>query len=84
MADLLFFTGPMDCGKSTLALQMDYTQTLGGRAGLRFTRQDRSGKAKITSRLGGLAEEAIEVDTDFDFWKHLVHALTSGGAGWTT
>ncbi|WP_245630465.1 thymidine kinase [Granulicoccus phenolivorans] len=68
----------MDCGKSTLALQMDYTQTLGGRAGLRFTRQDRSGKAKITSRLG-LAEEAIEVDTDFDFWKHLVHALTSGG-----
>lgn len=78
MADLLFFTGPMDCGKSTLALQMDYTQTLGGRAGLRFTRQDRSGQARITSRLG-LAEDATEVDADFDFWRHLVHALTSGG-----
>ena len=26
MAELSYFTGPMDCGKSTLALQLDYTQ----------------------------------------------------------
>ena len=43
MGALTYFTGPMNCGKSTLALQIDYTETDAGRRGYRFTRQDRSG-----------------------------------------
>ncbi|GAB3622979.1 thymidine kinase [Mariniluteicoccus endophyticus] len=78
MADLVFFTGPMDCGKSTLALQMEHTQRLGGRRGELFTCRDRSGEAVITSRLG-LQERATEVAPGFDFWKHVVHELTQGG-----
>lgn len=78
MADLLFFTGPMDCGKSTLALQMHHTQTLGGRTGVLFTCLDRAGHAVISSRLG-LSREGIEVSADFDFWKYLVHHMTSTG-----
>ena len=31
-ASLKFFWGPMDCGKSTLALQMDYNHSRQGRA----------------------------------------------------
>ncbi|OYO02300.1 thymidine kinase [Enemella evansiae] len=77
MADLVFFTGPMDCGKSTLALQLDHTQRVGGRAGLLCTSQDRSGAAQISSRLG-LVEPAVEVSADLDFWTHVVHALTGG------
>ncbi|HEY0692799.1 MAG TPA: thymidine kinase, partial [Kribbella sp.] len=33
MADLLYFTGTMDCGKSTLALQMDHNHKARGRLG---------------------------------------------------
>lgn len=77
MADLVFHTGPMDCGKSTLALQMDYTQSAHGRQGRLFTRQDRSGKAAVTSRLG-LAHAALEVDDAFDFWTFVIRELTSG------
>ena len=36
MAHLTYFTGPMNCGKSTLALQVDYTESTAGRRGLRF------------------------------------------------
>jgi thymidine kinase len=77
MASFVFFTGPMDCGKSTLALQLDHTRTTGGRRGRLFTRQDRAGAATISSRLG-LARPAVEVDDDFDFWAYVVHELTSG------
>ena len=45
MAELVFHTGPMDCGKSTLALQLDYTQSTHGRQGRVFTSQDRAGEA---------------------------------------
>jgi hypothetical protein len=31
---LTFFHGPMDCGKSTLALQVDHNQSRQGRRGL--------------------------------------------------
>jgi thymidine kinase len=59
-ASLKFFHGPMDCGKSTLALQMDYNHSRQGRRGLVLTRNDRSRTAKVTTRIG-LAREAIEV-----------------------
>lgn len=78
MAELVFFTGPMDCGKSTLALQVDYTQSSHDRVGQLFTRFDRAGEAVITSRIG-LSQPAIEADDDFDFWEHVVGRLTSGG-----
>lgn len=56
-----FFHGPMDCGKSTLALQIDHNQTRQGRRGLLLTRHDRSGRPQISSRMG-LERGATEVD----------------------
>ncbi len=77
MADLTFFTGPMNCGKSTLALQIDYTEASAGRRGVRFTCQDRAGASVISSRIG-LAEDALEVTPGFDFWKSVTGWLTAG------
>lgn len=77
MAELLFFTGPMDCGKSTVALQMDYTNRVGGRKGALFTCLDRSGDAVISSRLG-LRADAVEVRADLDLWMWVIHSLTGG------
>jgi len=77
VAELSYFTGPMDCGKSTLALQLDYTHASGGRRGRLFTSHDRAGEATISSRLG-LSRPAIEVAVDFDFWLYVVDQLTSG------
>ncbi|MGZ4426500.1 MAG: thymidine kinase [Nocardioidaceae bacterium] len=78
MAELQFFTGTMDSGKSTLALQTNHNHAVRGRAGRIFTSQDRAGTATLSSRLG-LTHEAIEVAPDFDFWKYVVHSLTQGG-----
>jgi thymidine kinase len=77
VAEFLYFTGPMDCGKSTLALQFDHTHASGGRRGRLFTSQDRAGEATISSRLG-LARPAIEVSPAFDFWDYVVGQLTGG------
>jgi len=67
----------MDCGKSTLALQMDHNHAARGRAGLIFTKHDRAGVAVLSSRLG-LARDALEVDDDLDFWDLIVSRATSG------
>jgi thymidine kinase len=64
-AQLKFFYGPMDCGKSTLALQMDHNHARQGRRGLLLTRLDRSGRARISSRIG-LDRGAIEVTDGLD------------------
>jgi thymidine kinase len=72
MASLCFFWGPMDCGKSTLALQIGHNHARQGRRGLVLTRLDRSGEAQVTTRIG-LAARAIEVEPDLDLVK-LVHA----------
>ncbi len=77
MAQLQFFTGPMDCGKSTLALQMDYTHRRGGRLGRLYTSLDRAGDAVVSSRLG-LSERAIEVTPELDIWDDVIHQLTAG------
>ncbi|WP_328323717.1 thymidine kinase [Kribbella sp. NBC_00382] len=78
MADLIYFTGTMDCGKSTLALQMDHNHAARGRLGRIFTSNDRAGESTLSSRLG-LEAEAIEVKPDFDFWQYVVDELTQGG-----
>ena len=64
-ASLKFFWGPMDCGKSTLALQMDHNHARQGRRGLMLTRNDRSMGPSITTRIG-LSRNAIEVTDDLD------------------
>ncbi|MGH3353820.1 MAG: thymidine kinase [Nocardioides sp.] len=78
MAELTFWTGTMDAGKSTLALQTNHNHATRGRRGRIFTAHDRSGEAAVTSRLG-LTHDAIEVTDDFDFWRYVVEALTHGG-----
>lgn len=65
-AELVFYTGTMNCGKSTLALQMDYNRRSKGLDGLLFTQKDRMGDSMISSRLG-VAQPAIEVDDRFNF-----------------
>lgn len=77
MAELHFFTGTMDSGKSTLALQTDHNHTSRGRVGRIFTARDRGGPAVVSSRLG-LTRDALEVTDDFDFWTHVVTSLTQG------
>jgi thymidine kinase len=77
MAELQFFTGTMDSGKSTLALQTNHNHAARGRAGRIFTAHDRAGEAILSSRLG-LEHEAVEVTDDFDFWRYVVDALTHG------
>jgi len=77
VAELVFFSGTMDCGKSTLALQMDHNHAARGRAGLIFTKHDRAGVAVLSSRLG-LARDAVEVVDDLDFWNLIVSRATSG------
>lgn len=77
MAELVFFSGTMDCGKSTLALQTDHNHTSRGRAGMIFTRHDRAGSATISSRLG-LQATAIEVTPELDFHALLTEELSSG------
>jgi thymidine kinase len=64
-ASLKFFYGPMDCGKSTLALQIDYNHARQGRSGLVLTRNDRSGGSALTTRIG-LARPAIEVTDELN------------------
>jgi thymidine kinase len=55
----------MDCGKSTLALQVDHNQQRQGRHGLLVTQGDRSAAPQISSRVG-LSRDAVEVDVRTD------------------
>jgi thymidine kinase len=71
VAELVFFSGTMDSGKSTLALQTAHNHAARGRDGLLFTRNDRAGHAVISSRLG-LEQPALEVDDDTDFWAEVI------------
>jgi thymidine kinase len=77
MAELQFFTGTMDSGKSTLALQTHHNHAARGRAGRIFTSHDRAGAATLSSRLG-LRLEAVEVAPGLDFWAYVVDSLTRG------
>ncbi len=76
-AHLRFFHGPMDCGKSTLALQVDHNQSRQGRSGLLLTQGDRSARPQISSRVG-LAHDAVEVDAGTDLLL-LVRSRWAGG-----
>ncbi|MGZ4594851.1 MAG: thymidine kinase, partial [Actinomycetes bacterium] len=77
MAELVFFSGTMDCGKSTLALQMEHNHSQRGRGGLIFTKLDRAGESILSSRLG-LKTLAVEVTDELDFWDVVVEHRTHG------
>ncbi|MGG2459179.1 thymidine kinase [Streptomyces sp. RGM 3693] len=78
MPELVFFSGTMDCGKSTLALQIEHNRSTRGLQGMIYSRDDRAGHGKLSSRLG-LVTEAVEVQDDLDFYVHVVEHLSSGG-----
>ena len=77
MAELIYYCGTMDSGKSTLALQTANNHQSRGRAGLIFTNKDRAGFGVISSRLG-LSSPAIEVNPDLDIHKMVVDKLSIG------
>ena len=77
MAELIYYCGTMDSGKSTLALQTAHNHQSRGRTGLIFTNQDRAGRGQISSRLG-LQSQAIEVDEEIDLHKFVVEKLSQG------
>jgi thymidine kinase len=76
-AHLKFFYGPMDCGKSTLALQIDHNHSRQGRQGLMLTRYDRSGRPEVTTRVG-LRHDAIEVTDELDLRRLVLQCLSEG------
>ncbi|MDQ0993514.1 thymidine kinase [Streptomyces sp. V3I7] len=78
MPELVFFSGTMDCGKSTLALQIEHNRSARGLAGLIFTRDDRAGEGKLSSRLG-LVTDAVEVEDAQDLYAYIVEHLSQGG-----
>jgi thymidine kinase len=77
VAELVFFSGTMDSGKSTLALQMEHNHRARGKGGLIFTKHDRAGEAVVSSRLG-LSRQGIEVTDTLDFWATVVDIVTQG------
>ncbi|MEU2547977.1 thymidine kinase [Streptomyces roseolus] len=78
MPELVFFSGTMDCGKSTLALQIAHNRDARGLQGVIFTRDDRAGTGKLSSRLG-LVTEAVEAPDGLDLYAYLVDQLSQGG-----
>lgn len=77
MAELTYYCGTMDSGKSTLALQTAHNHHSRGRSGVIFTNNDRAGSGIISSRLG-LSSPAIEVSPGMDLHKHVVDHLSAG------
>ncbi|MFT4745191.1 MAG: thymidine kinase [Nitriliruptoraceae bacterium] len=77
MAKLVFFQGPMGCGKSTLALQKHHTSAQCGRSVLLLTRHERDG-ANVRSRIG-LEQPATQLQPDTDVYE-LVRSLLLRGA----
>jgi thymidine kinase len=77
MAELIYYCGTMDSGKSTLALQTAHNHQTRGRTGLIFTNNDRAGIGVISSRLG-LSSPAIEVTPLMDLHKLVVDQLSMG------
>ena len=77
MAELIYYCGTMDSGKSTLALQTAHNHQSRGRTGLIFTNNDRAGSGVISSRLG-LSSPAIEVTPQMDLHRLVVDQLSMG------
>ncbi len=76
MGHVSFYYGTMNCGKSTLALQMHHNAAGAGTSVVLFTKHDRGGST-ISSRIG-LTQPAIDVDDDTDLYE-AVTAIVHGG-----
>jgi thymidine kinase len=77
MPELVFFSGTMDCGKSTLALQIEHNRSARGLQGIIFTRDDRAGEGKLSSRLG-LVTAAVEAVPGMDLYAYVVAEVEQG------
>lgn len=77
MAELVFYSGTMNCGKSTLALQTAYNYEQLGKRSMIFTRGDRAGSGKLSSRIG-LEAAALEVNEATDFWQTVANERLYG------
>ncbi|MCJ0869143.1 thymidine kinase [Streptomyces sp. AP-93] len=64
--------------KRTLALQIAHNRDARGLQGVIFTRDDRAGEGKLSSRLG-LVTEAVEAPEGMDLYAYLVAQLSAGG-----
>ncbi len=73
MAELKYFTGSMNSGKSTMALQEHHSR---GGEGVLYTKQDRAGAGIISSRLG-LESPAVEVGDDLDLYDDIADRKAS-------
>jgi len=76
VAELHFFYGTMNCGKSTLALQIHHNAVAAGKHCLLFTRHDRAGGV-ISSRIG-LEQPAVVVDDTLDLRSYIVGRIAAG------
>lgn len=76
MGTLTFFYGTMNCGKSTLALQMHHNATAAGKVVLLLSKHDRGGSS-ISSRLG-LRQPALTVGDDTDLHRVVLDAIRAG------
>ncbi|MEU8463520.1 thymidine kinase [Streptomyces sp. NPDC029003] len=63
--------------KRTLALQIGHNRSARGLEGVIFTRDDRAGEGKLSSRLG-LVTEAVEAGEGMDLYAYLVAHLSKG------
>jgi len=78
MAELTFFFGTMNCGKSTLALQIHHNAVRAGKHVMLLTKHDRGGST-ISSRIG-LEQPAIIVHDDLDLHAYVAAVMNSGTA----
>ncbi len=76
MGRLTFFYGTMNCGKSTLALQIAHNARSAGKHCLLLTKHDRGGST-ISSRIG-LEQPAVIVHDGFDVHAYVTGLLASG------
>lgn len=76
MGTLTFYYGTMNCGKSTLALQMHHNARAAGKSVLLFSKLDRAG-AVISSRIG-LSAPATTVGDDLHLHDLVVGIMESG------
>ena len=77
MAELQFFTGTMDSGKSTLALQTNHNHARA--AGWGGSSPPTTGRARRRCRAGSGCARRDRGRPDFDFWRYVVDELTPGG-----
>jgi thymidine kinase len=70
MAELVFFTGTMDCGKSTRAIQPDYNQRQRGLSGMILPAMTGRGRRRCSA--GCVQFPAVEVVADLDIWTLVV------------